>query len=106
MKTLTSAVLLALLLVGCAAKPTGDAKPKAEAKPDLTCGVIHMPKQGCPEGYIRELYPRFTERNGSKEFACIDRLKEQCTDVLMPGESEGIQFEIHFEDSPPGGPRI
>jgi hypothetical protein len=60
--------------------------------PDLTCNVIHEPTTGCPSGYVKELKPRFLEKNGVKEFACVstDVQKETCTDVLKAGESETI----------------
>lgn len=76
MKTLV--LLLLLTLCGC------------ESKPSLTCAIIHKPaKAECPKGYTQEKTPRFTERNGAKEFACLssDPAKEQCTDVLKGGES-------------------
>jgi hypothetical protein len=73
-------------------------KPEKPPQPsaDLTCQIIHQPKQGCPSGYVREDSPRFTEKDGSKEFACLssDPTKESCTDVLRPGEGEVIMFEI------------
>lgn len=75
-------VLISIGLVGCA--------------PDLTCNVIHEPKGGCPAGYEREATPRFTEKDGSKEYACVARVagKEQCTDVLKPGETETFEIEV------------
>jgi len=53
------------------------------------CMVIHRPKKGCPPGYTQESEPRFTEKDGSKKYACIsqDRGREICIDFLDPGES-------------------
>lgn len=69
------------------------------------CAIIHKPSSGCPGGYVQEKRPRFTERDGSKEFACISRdpSKEPCTDVLKPGESMGLFFQIPVPepDEPP-----
>jgi hypothetical protein len=61
-------------------------------KPDLTCAVIHESKQGCPQGYVREKHQRFTEKDGSREYACVsdDLAKPGCTDVLRPGETESV----------------
>jgi hypothetical protein len=78
---------------------------KHAAETDLTCAIIHKPSSGCPGGYVQEKRPRFTERDGSKEFACISRdpSKEPCTDVLKPGESMGLFFQIPVPepDEPP-----
>jgi hypothetical protein len=73
---------------------------------DTTCAVIHQPKTGCPTGYVRESKPRFTERNGSREYACAarDPKKEQCFDVLKPGESVGFTVIIPAEDAAPTKP--
>ena len=73
-------LLLTLFMVGC-------------GKTDLTCNVIHEPKGGCPSGYGREFEPRFTEKNGAKEYACVshEAAKEGCIDELRPGESVGVE---------------
>lgn len=57
-------------------------------QPSLSCAVLHRPKDGCPKGYVPEAFPRFTDRDGSKEFACVssDPKKEPCTDMLKSGE--------------------
>lgn len=69
------------------------------------CAVVHEPKDGCPDGYEKEVSPRFTEKDGTKQYACVanENLKrENCTDVLMPGETEELQVPliiVHpFED--------
>jgi hypothetical protein len=82
MKPFTAFLLLGTLgMIGC-------------GKPDLTCNVIHEPAKGCPQGYVRENKPRFTERDGSTIFACVshDPKKERCTDELRSGESVTIQL--------------
>jgi hypothetical protein len=58
------------------------------------CNVIHKPSSGCPSGYEMEATPRFTESDGSKQFACVSHSKaiEECVDVLNPGESMSIPF--------------
>jgi hypothetical protein len=67
------------------------------SKPDLTCSTIHEPKPGagCPSGYVKEKRPRFTERDGSKEYACvsIDPNKSSCMDVLRSGETVAVTLE-------------
>lgn len=87
------AAILLFALLGCSSKP------------DLTCGVIHAPQQGCPAGYVKEARPRFTEKDGSKEFACVDKNKPQCFDVLKPGEGMSLTFEFQ-EEEPPEQPKI
>ena len=73
--------------------------------PDLTCNVIHEPKPGagCPTGYVKEKQPRFTEKSGAKEYACVSAnvQKEACIDVLRPGESTVIDFGAPDSDVPP-----
>jgi hypothetical protein len=61
-----------------------------------SCAVIHKPESGCPSGYALEKSPRFTERDGSKQFACVSRdpSKDHCTDILRPGESMEMILEI------------
>jgi hypothetical protein len=68
--------------------------------PDLSCNIVHETKQGCPQGYQRESKPRFTEKDGSKQFACVsqDKSKEQCVDVLKPGESVNMEFHIRIDE--------
>lgn len=63
---------------------------------DLSCAVIHESKtMGCPRGYTREADPRFTEKDGSKQFACVASVqKPPCIDVLEPGES--VKFTIQL----------
>lgn len=71
------------------------------AKPS-NCAVIHKPaKAECPKGYTQEQTPRFTERDGSKEFAClsVDGTKENCTDMLKAGES--VTFRLFEFDQEP-----
>lgn len=83
-----TALLISLILVaGCESNPQDTAVSSA---PD--CNVIHRPERGCPAGYQMETYPRFTERDGTKEFACVtdDPAKEPCVDVLKPGETMHI----------------
>lgn len=65
------------------------------------CAVIHRPAAGCPAGYSAEVEPRFTEPDGSKQFACVSRdpHKQDCTDVLHPGEGEELHFEIHLPET-------
>lgn len=85
------ALALALLLV--ARKHYDDLEQEAVSR----CAIIHEPKSGCPKGFSREPKPRFTERDGSKEFACIagdDMGKEMCIDVLKSGEE--IDLGIFF----------
>lgn len=68
-----------------------------DSKPNLSsCRVIHRPANGCPQGYRQEDKPRFTERDGSKQYACLsdDVTKEMCTDVLKSGESEEFQLQL------------
>jgi hypothetical protein len=67
------------------------------------CAVVHENPAGCPAGYMREKQPRFTEKNGSKQFACVSRdpAKQNCIDVLKPGESMGLEIEIESDDVPP-----
>jgi hypothetical protein len=74
----------------------------APAAPSL-CALIHKPKSGCPQGYVQEKQPSFTERDGSREFACIsdDPKKKNCIDELRPGESFGMQFVIPIEPERP-----
>lgn len=67
------------------------------AKETTQCNIIDEPVSGCPKGYSKEQVPRFTERNGEKEFACVAAQiehKENCTDMLKGGESEQIIIEI------------
>lgn len=66
-----------------------DKEAKQQTSETLECSVIHAPIAGCPTGYKRESSPRFTERDGSKEYACVsrDQKKEPCVDVLKAGES-------------------
>jgi hypothetical protein len=80
------------------------ANRESAAKDGNECVLIHKPKSGCPAGYVQEKRPRFTERDGSKQFACLsdDPSKEPCTDVLMPGESEDYIFQIPI--APPENP--
>jgi hypothetical protein len=76
------------------------ARHKHLVEKSSNCAVIHKPaKAECPKGYTQEQTPRFTERNGSKEFACVsaDPAKEQCTDMLKAGES--VTFRL-FEFDP------
>jgi hypothetical protein len=78
------------------------ARHKHSPEKPSNCAVIHKPAKGdCPQGYIRETVPRFTERDGSKEFACLsaDPTKEQCTDMLKAGES--MEFRLFLEPEPP-----
>ena len=76
--------------------------PGCSGKPDLTCAIIHEPATGCPTGYLREKTARFTEKDGTKQFACVahDPAKERCTDVLNPGESESIMLFKQPETEP------
>jgi hypothetical protein len=90
-------VLILLILASCA----------CNRAPDTTCSVIHEPKSGCPKGYTRELEPRFTERDHSKEFACVAKDPEQyqaCTDVLRPGEVESVEVQIEIIPAQPAPP--
>jgi hypothetical protein len=69
----------------------------ANQKPTVAtseCALIHKPKAGCPQGYVQEKHPRFTEQDGSREFACEsgDPAKKPCIDELRPGER--IQFQV------------
>ncbi len=69
---------------------------KSSQQSASVCSVIHKPQSGCPNGYVEEKRPRFTERDGSKQFACIsdDPKKQGCLDVLKPGETVEMFFEI------------
>lgn len=66
----------------------------------LHCNIIHEPKSGCPSGYTREAKPRFTEKNGSKQFACVstDPNKAACVDVIWPGENMQMQMLIEPDE--------
>lgn len=70
----------------------------------LTCYVIHKPATGCPPNW-REAVNAFTEKDGSKQSACIappEAAFENCIDLLYPGEV--VRFEIPTEvphNSPP-----
>jgi hypothetical protein len=79
---------LLLMTVGC------------QSKPDLTCRTIHEPKTGCPNGYVRDKKPIFTERDGSKQYACRsdDVRKEGCIDMLKAGESEEV--DVFLSEKP------
>jgi hypothetical protein len=81
------------------------ARHKHLVEKSSNCAVIHKPaKAECPKGYAQESTPRFTEREGSKEFACVsgDPTKEQCTDMLKGGESETFRlFEVVPEPPAP-----
>lgn len=82
------------------------ARHKHSPEKPSNCAVIHKPAKGdCPQGYIRETVPRFTERDGSKEFACLsaDPAKEQCTDMLKAGES--VTFRLFEFDPEPPAPK-
>jgi hypothetical protein len=94
-----SGILLLLMATGCG-------KPSLKS-PSLKCSTIHEPKGGCPTGYTKESSPRFTERNGSKEYACVspDPNKEGCTDYLDPGEMMGVPVEFEIEREPAGPPK-
>ena len=87
-------VLALLILSACG--------PRVSSENPQVCAVIHKPtKAACPAGYVQEATPRFTERDGSKEFACLsdDPTKEQCTDMLKAGES--MEFRLEFPAEPP-----
>jgi hypothetical protein len=76
---------------------------RAQQSLALTCAIVHRPKSGeCPLGYLPEIKPRFTERDGSKQYACVstDPAKAFCTDVLKSGESETLEFFVKPEDPP------
>ena len=90
---------LLILLLGM----TGCGKP---GTPSLKCAAIHEPKGGCPTGYTKESSPRFTERDGSKEYACVshDLHKEACLDELDPGESMGVRIDEPETEREPAGP--
>jgi hypothetical protein len=68
-----------------------------------SCAVIYEPSTGCPRGYVKDEKPIFTERDGTREFACMssDTSKESCIDVLMPGESMGMEILIQQEPKKP-----
>jgi hypothetical protein len=70
--------------------------------PDTTCSTIHRPKSGCPKGYAQEKHPRFTEKDGSHQFACVSRdpAKEPCLDELRPGETVRFEFATPAPDKP------
>ena len=76
-----------------------DERSKKMTPPAGQCAVIHKPASGCPKGYVAEKAARFTERDGSKQFACVssDPAKKQCTDVLKAGESMEMWFRIPVE---------
>jgi len=65
---------LALLSAACSSSPK--------------CSTIHKPAGGCPAGYT-EVADVF-ERDGVKSPACLDPKREECIDVLYPGESISI----------------
>jgi hypothetical protein len=67
------------------------------------CAVIHKPaKAECPKGYTQEQTPRFTEKDGSKVFACFsqDSTKSDCIDFLAPGEHVELLFGIPGNSAP------
>lgn len=88
-----------------------DARLKLPAPTESKCAIIHQPKAGCPDGFAREATPRFTEEDGSKQFACVadqNTKREQCTDYIMPGEREELEIPLiivkPFENT--GSPKI
>jgi hypothetical protein len=87
-------------------KPQKGPKPKAGPPADVAaseCALVHRPKSGCPQGYVQEDRPSFTEQDGSREFACIsdNPAKKRCIDELRPGESFGMQIVIPIEPDTP-----
>ena len=73
------------------------------------CSVIHEPKGGCPSGFTKEPNPRFTEKDGKREYACVsdDPKKEPCTDEIRGGESMELWLPIPVPKmEAPKGPRI
>jgi hypothetical protein len=81
----------------------------AHDKSPSACAIIHKPASGCPKGYTQEKRPYFTEKDGSKEFACLaaDPSKESCVDVLKAGESLEMHLMIPVpEPESPAQPKI
>jgi hypothetical protein len=97
--------IIAMLLIAAAFSQLTIRLPqqqlKAKDQSASRCAVVHKPAAGCPPNYTLEPKPRFTERDGSKEFACVSRdpTTEPCTDVLKAGESETIELFVPVPDA-------
>lgn len=78
------------------------------AATDNHCAVIHKPKAGCPKGYVQEKRPSFTEKDGSRVFACVsdDPAKAMCIDELRPGESVEMHLFIPLIPEAPEPVRV
>jgi hypothetical protein len=67
------------------------------------CTILHMPKKGCPPGF-NPVIDFFTEADGSHQDACIREgipADRGVIDVLKPGESFGLLFEIERDEERP-----
>lgn len=73
--------------------PLASGAPQDFTLLDGQCMVIHRPAKGCPPGYKPYSEPTFTEKDGSKQFACWtdDPSKEPCIDTLRSGETYRMQ---------------
>jgi hypothetical protein len=66
------------------------------------CAIIHEPASGCPPDYRKEIKPRFTEADGSKQYACVspDPAKGECVDAINPGERVEMIFHVEMPSEP------
>jgi len=65
--------------------------------------IMHVPASGrCPVGYDFQK-DFFSERDGSKEPACVDPHASPnygSVDMLKPGEGYGVSIPIHLPETP------
>jgi hypothetical protein len=86
---ITLTILIALATLNC-----------SRAEPRSECATIHKPASGCPAGYTK--VAGYFQRDGKLSDACISRAKDRspCIDVLYPGESIKLTFDLGGDEAP------